>query len=71
MDAWVEAFTQILAIDMGPLETQTQDVNQVDAFNREKGWKLKGIVAATVLDLLQKYDQLLSNFRFGPSKSVS
>ena len=56
MDPWIEAFTQILGIDMGNLEQQTQDVNRIDALNKEKGWKLKGIVAATVLDLLQKYE---------------
>jgi|JI10StandDraft_1071094.scaffolds.fasta_scaffold257957_2 hypothetical protein len=56
MDKWIEAFTQILGIEMGPLEQQTQDVNSIDALNKEKGWKLKGIVAGTVLDLLQKYE---------------
>ena len=34
MDQWIEAFTQILGIDMGPLEQQTQDVAQIDALNR-------------------------------------
>lgn len=56
LDSWVAAFTQIMAIDMGALQQPTQNAEQVEALNKEKGWKLKGLVSGTLLTLLQKYE---------------
>jgi len=56
MDRWVQIFGQILQTDMGPIEHPTTDSELIDKLNKEEGWKLKGIVSGTLLDLLQKYE---------------
>jgi len=56
MDKWVQVFGQILQTDMGALEQATSDADQIDKLNKEEGWKLKGIVSGTLLNLLEKYE---------------
>lgn len=71
MDNWVNCFCQILQTDMGALETSTNDPEQISRLNKEKGWKLKGIVTGTAYSLFSKYGMLLNTNRYRPGKAIS
>ena len=57
-------------MEMGPLEVQQSDSAAIELLNKEKGWKLKGIVSGTALELLQKYQLALNSHNYRKSTGI-